>query len=620
MSTKTNFKRVALVAVASLGLGVLTSVAPASAAVSTIAPDDVVYSASTSVGVCAFGTEDTDSSGANDSTENGLQVGEVQVGGTLGFTMTSAGTAHGLTANLDSMSITVTGPAQIASHTPNGSTPAARSFGAGMKSVTLTGDGTNGHPGTAFTVSVTGAGAVQIAVTTTAAGASATTIELYTFTAVTTCATGVASAADSFVRVVAYDQIASASLPTSNTTQSTSAVTTAGAGSVAESAAKIANGGIAWIGIRVRDAVGPSNVTTQGIFSATATNGAVISFSDSSALQSSSATAAGPATGNAQFENLSVYQGLANKDKPLTTVVSVYFNGVLYGTRTIDFTGKATKLVIDSANAGVGKAANANALVASFEITDAAGNKLTSAGPGITGISGDAGAVTNVPLLSVTGVVVDPTQAIVTDAASDVTTEANNYNGYFGWTCGSGSGTAKIYLKYTFSDLSYLTSNTHDAACAYTAVNYKASLDKASYAPGEIATLTISATDKNGKPVYDAGTAGATVDLGDNVAETPAISLPQLTAVTAPTFSDYFVSGKKTYKFTVGSTEGSFSGVVDLPNFNGVTYSQVAQTVTYKVASTSTAVSNADVLKAIVSLIASINKQIAALQKALLKK
>jgi len=297
MSTKTNFKRVALVAVAALGLGVLTSIAPASAAVSTIAPDDVVYSASTSAGVCAFGTEDTDSSGSNDSTENGLQVGEVQVGGTLGFTMTSAGTAHGLTANLDSMSITVTGPAQIASHTPHGSTPAARSFGAGMKSVTLTGDGTNGHPGTAFSVSVTGAGAVQIAVTTTAAGASATTIELYTFTAVTTCATGVASAADSYVRVVAYDQIASSSLPTSNTTQSTSATTT----SVAESAAKIANGGIAWIGIRVRDAVGPSNVTTQGIFSATATNGAVISYSDSSALQSSSATAAGPTTGNPAF-------------------------------------------------------------------------------------------------------------------------------------------------------------------------------------------------------------------------------------------------------------------------------------------------------------------------------
>jgi hypothetical protein len=39
-----------------------------------------------------------------------------------------------------------------------------------------------------------------------------------------------------------------------------------------------------------------------------------------------------------------------------------------------------------------------------------------------------------------------------------------------------------------------------------------------------------------------------------------------------------------------------------------------------KIASSSTAISLADVLKAIVSLIASINKQIAALQKALLKK
>ena len=35
MSTKTNFKRVALVAVAALGLGVLTSVAPANAAAAT---------------------------------------------------------------------------------------------------------------------------------------------------------------------------------------------------------------------------------------------------------------------------------------------------------------------------------------------------------------------------------------------------------------------------------------------------------------------------------------------------------------------------------------------------------------------------------------------------------
>ncbi|MFM2180226.1 MAG: hypothetical protein RL192_388, partial [Actinomycetota bacterium] len=44
-----------------------------------------------------------------------------------------------------------------------------------------------------------------------------------------------------------------------------------------------------------------------------------------------------------------------------------------------------------------------------------------------------------------------------------------------------------------------------------------------------------------------------------------------------------------------------------------------AKTIQYKVAG-SAGVTNADVLKAIVSLIASINKQIAALQKALLKR
>ena len=92
-----------------------------------------------------------------------------------------------------------------------------------------------------------------------------------------------------------------------------------------------------------------------------------------------------------------------------------------------------------------------------------------------------------------------------------------------------------------------------------------------------------------------------------------------MTAVTAPSSTDLFVGGVKTYKFIVGSTEGSYQMQVDLPKFNSSATPQAAVTVAYKIAGTG-AVSNADVLKAIVSLIASINKQIAALQKALLKK
>ena len=90
----------------------------------------------------------------------------------------------------------------------------------------------------------------------------------------------------------------------------------------------------------------------------------------------------------------------------------------------------------------------------------------------------------------------------------------------------------------------------------------------------------------------------------------------QLTAVTAPTTADTFDAGVAKYKYVVGTTEGSYALVVDLPAYFAT---DAAKTISYKVAGAA-GVSNADVLKAIVSLIASINKQIAALQKALLRR
>jgi hypothetical protein len=56
-----------------------------------------------------------------------------------------------------------------------------------------------------------------------------------------------------------------------------------------------------------------------------------------------------------------------------------------------------------------------------------------------------------------------------------------------------------------------------------------------------------------------------------------------------------------------------------MPLINGYALGGTDQVVSYKVAGTG-AVSNADVLKSIVALIASINKQIQALQKLILKR
>jgi len=599
MSTKTLRKRIALVAVSAVGFGLLSSVA-ANASVTIDRGTTNYYNAGSPVLACSALANDT--SDAN-------QVGEYLVGGVAKFSKTGS-PATGTTAG-DKLVFSLTGPASFSDMTVGG-TPTFSNNGLTMSVVS---DGTSLAGPTDFKVKFSAVGTVQLTITKVESGTS-TDIEQYTVTVVSACSTNNPSVANSFVKTSFYSHSASATVPSSNVTDSTAAVTTLGSASLADSADRIANGGKAYIDVRIMDGQStPAIVTSAGTFSASATNGAVVSWSNSSSLQASTDSEI-VAAGN-QFNRLTIWQGDANKDKAISTTVTISYNGVVYGVRTITFTGKAASIKIDTANSSTAKAADTGKTALVYEILDGAGNKLTSAGPGVTGASSSG--ETNTPLVATSGTVVDATQAIVTSIPT-INTEASGYVGTADVTCGTGSGTAAVYLKYTFSDLTSIKTDNYNVACAYTAVNYTAKLDKSSYAPGEIATLTISATDKNGKAVYDVDSAGNALALGDKASNTPAVSLPQMTAVLTPTYTDTFSGGVKKYKFTVGSTEGNYSGVVDLPTFDGTTYSQTAVTVTYKVDSGTTAVSNADVLAAIVKLIASINKQIAALQKALTKK
>jgi hypothetical protein len=87
-----------------------------------------------------------------------------------------------------------------------------------------------------------------------------------------------------------------------------------------------------------------------------------------------------------------------------------------------------------------------------------------------------------------------------------------------------------------------------------------------------------------------------------------------MTAVTAPTNTDKFSAGVKKYTFIVGSTEGAYQMAVSLTRID------TAISVPFTIKGSTASVSNADVLKSIVALIASINKQIQALQKLILKR
>jgi hypothetical protein len=243
----------------------------------------------------------------------------------------------------------------------------------------------------------------------------------------------------------------------------------------------------------------------------------------------------------------------------------------------------------------IGKKNTANTEAFKFSVKDAVGNLLAGYTP--------TAVASTVPS---NGVV-----SAISTAGSSVTDSADQRKG--GFTCLDVSGTGKIKLELTNDIGATVTSPEYSLTCGGDVYAYSAKFDKTSYAPGEVATLTISGTDLKGGAVFDAVlSAGAAVS--NTVGAGITVAVPGMAAVTTATSSDTFVGGKVVYRYTVGSTEGAFNAVVSAPAIDD------AVTVSYTVKASSTTVSNADVLKAIVSLIASINKQIAALQKALLKR
>jgi hypothetical protein len=295
----------------------------------------------------------------------------------------------------------------------------------------------------------------------------------------------------------------------------------------------------------------------------------------------------------------------ATTDAPTSCVVEVAVEGTVVATKTITHqgvvktitvsdveiadaggstqTGLATVRAYDSANNSIGaltlaEGTGANSFVSSLTIINAASTSKTSSG-----------------------------STSVNSGAAQATAAAT-----IGWTCSGLRGSASVTVKHTLGTGASVQSNTFTAACFGDAVNYSASLDKASYVPGDIATLTITATDASKNAANDQEA------IGTASTKEIAIAGSNMTAITAPTNADTFTSGKKTYKYIVGSSAGSYQLSVDLPKFNSTTYSQSAVTVPYKIVVSGT--TNEDILKSIVSLIASINKQIQALQKLILKR
>jgi len=400
--------------------------------------------------------------------------------------------------------------------------------------------------------------------------AVANLIDTLTVTVTATSNVGTFSAADSFARVGA----------------AAGAEVTSSADTVAN--LRVANGSQGIIGFTLHDAADKAMPTTTAV-SVTATGGAVVSFSSGTQTGSSTSTTYG---GSSQdYGNIYVAQGVANA--AIDTTVTISVNGVVWISKTLQLLGDAASVGLAEYYGVHGEVSESYSNAFAFNVKDSLGRYLTSVTLTWTGASYNTS--------------VSPDAAVTSSTRTTSSTPGS-------YTCTAIRGSNEIQLSYKNAVGVTLLSPKLKVNCVGGAYTFTAALDKAVYAPGEIATLTITAKDSTGNPASDISTLGA---VEPDAPADVSIAGSFMTAVTAPTNPDTFTAGVKTYQYIVGSTEGNYVMAVNVPNVD----STAPVAIKYSIKAPATgAVSNAEVLAAIVKLIASINKQIAQLQKQLKKK
>ncbi len=587
MSIKTLRKRIALVAVSALGVGIL-SVAPANA--DAITANEIV---DTALGagvnsnlVCLRSGAATDSSTPN----------VVAVGGTMQFTLTAGGSDTGFAK--------ISGPADWTATTA----VSGVSINSTGKNLTLTAG--NVVP----ILKVTGTGSVTVTWSESDGG---TVLETYYITAVSACTSGVVAAnsyvqvSNSATKVDTQSDWITRQTATATTSAALTATTTAAATTLNNSLdvmTNFANTQEAYIAVRARDAYTVNITGSTNVLSISCTNSARVGGTDSPVYTDATFSAATTSSGDNNVAVSQPVDGVA-----ASTVCTVTVNGVELAKKTINWAGDLASITLGASRIGeVGAAAVGRV---TYTCKDAAGNSLNCA---IGTTDADFGnGHSSVTLTSGSG----GTMVTALAEYSASTYYAGQAAGFganpYIKTAGYATFQCNDYGKANISAYAYstagtkVTSNALEIMCEDAAIDtWTASLDKATYKKGDVATLTITGKGYGGLPTAY----GTTLGSGLSVA------LPGMTAVTAPSIVDTETvarTGTWVYTYTVNDTaEGAYTGAVKISVASTSPQYTKAVTVPYTIQGTG-AVSNAEVLAAIVKLIASINKQIKALQKSL---
>jgi len=620
MSTKTLRKRISLVAVTALGAGLLSVVAVPTASAAPNVAAGTVQSAAITEGVLNIATL---------STTTGSAVTTATLDGSSVPTLLSS---VGLINVSDIAGGLVAGTTQTATMLSNGKLVVYTGATTNAKGSLVTVEGgTIACAGTGITTAVNATqtacagyadgGASDLLVSTLSASSGVTSmiVRLYTKASATSAADHVTSATKGDLVGQINVTIAAASTAGVLSTAKSGAYWVAAYNTGAATADATGYTGSTdfgqklYMSVRIRDAYG-SALAAGDLITVSATGGAYVKINPGSASDAGT-QASDYSVAAVDAEQVVITNPTA---KPMASTITVSVGGTVIATRTAGFSGEVAKVVLSSPVIGKTGGTGSSGNIAVYKLYDAANNPVYV---DYTGTDNTATPPQNLNEdTAVRGTVitsVERNRDFSLNTSTGVVT-----SGRVIFTCGSTAGTGKISFIYTNTSGSIVKSNVLDAKCAGDAVTYTAAYDKKSYAPGEIATLTLTFKDSKGNVANDI-TDVDTDTTGEITVSTAGMSQAINGPTTDGTDGASLDQGTLVYTYAVGTTEGTFTNRINVPDVNtaGAALLTAATSATLTVAAPSTgAVTNADVLKAIVSLIASINKQIAALQKALLKK
>ncbi len=500
MSTKTTFKRIALVAVAALGLGVLTSVAPASAAIES---DSLTLGATTGTAV----------------------IGETAtVAVTLSFLDTNAGaeTMTATAAVLSSPATSTTVPEfSITSAQSTANTAGTTSVSTVTMSLVSAGAGRVTGSATLSLVNLAVAGTYVIRVT--PAGGLTTTAQTWT---VTVGAKPAISATASTVHkgYDYYDDAANIAIR--------GAWTAPDATTDALTLNCYAYPGYGCARIKVVQSngstVSPMLAADSVAITATATGPGLVEINNifpNYTTQPKGTYAVETSAQNSAY-GLTKYVYVWSTGVPGAVSVVIKAGDVVLGTKTVNFYEAAKTF---SAAAGTGFSGSSYPVGASSTAIN-----VTAKDP-----SGSL-----VPGATVYAFSSDATVATVSTSATTASTGVAAFT-----VTGVAAGSATI----SFGNASTLAASTVTTTFPVTVTGSTATTvtfttDKADYTPGEKVTLTITAKDANGKPVAD-GARALLATITSNVA----------LGGTALSTSTTLLGGVATQTFFAPATSGSFT-------------------------------------------------------------